>query len=91
MHTLNVPEIAEAVNINPIYLNRLFKSSTGSTISNYLSQYRCEHARAMLENTQATVNEISDACGFSEVRSFIRFFKKYYGQTPTEYRKRAKQ
>lgn len=91
MHTLNVPEIAEAVSINPIYLNRLFKSSTGSTISNYLSQYRCEHARAMLENTQATVNEISDACGFSEVRSFIRFFKKYYEQTPTEYRKRVRQ
>lgn len=90
MHSLSVPEIGEKVNVNPIYLNRLFKSATGSTLSNYLSQYRCEHARRMLQETQETVNEISDACGFSEVRSFIRFFKKYYDETPTEYRRRVK-
>ncbi|MGN0746191.1 MAG: helix-turn-helix transcriptional regulator [Aristaeellaceae bacterium] len=90
MRSLNVPDIGEAVNVNPIYLNRLFKSATGNTLSNYLNQYRCEHARAMLEETQATVNEISDACGFSEIRSFIRFFKKYYEETPTEYRKRIR-
>lgn len=88
--TINVSEIAEYVCVNPIYLNRLFKSYTGNTISNYLSQYRCEHARTMLEQTQATINEISNACGFSEVRSFIRFFKKYYEQTPTEYRKQLR-
>jgi len=90
MCSLSVPEIGEAVNVNPIYLNRLFKSTTGNTLSNYLNQYRCEHARAMLDQTQATVSEISDACGFSEVRSFIRFFKKYYEETPTEYRKRTR-
>ncbi len=90
MRTLNVPEIAEQVNINPIYLNRLFKSATGSTLSNYLSLYRCDHARRLLEETQMNINQISDACGFSEVRSFIRFFKKYYDQTPTEYRKQAR-
>ena len=44
----------------------------------------------MVDQTQATVSEISDACGFSEVRSFIRFFKKYYEETPTEYRKRTR-
>lgn len=91
MHGLNVPEIGEAVNVNSIYLNRLFKTATGNTLSNYLNQYRCERARAMLEKTQDTVGEISDACGFSEVRSFIRYFKKYYLETPTEYRKRIRE
>jgi len=90
MHSLSVPEIAEKVSVNPIYLNRLFKAATGKTLSNYLNQYRCDHACTLLEETQATVNEISDACGFSEVRSFIRFFKKYYEETPTEYRRRLK-
>lgn len=90
MHSLSVPEIAEKVKVNPIYLNRLFKAVTGAAISAYLSQYRCEHARRMLLETQASVSEISDACGFSEVRSFIRFFKKYYNETPAEYRRQAK-
>lgn len=90
MRSLNVPDIGEAVSVNPIYLNRLFKSVTGNTLSNYLNQYRCERARTLLAQTQDTVSEISDACGFSEIRSFIRFFKKYYDETPTEYRKRIR-
>ena len=87
---LSVADIAGQVNVNPIYLNRLFKASRGTTISAYLNAYRCERARGMLEETQATVSEISDACGFSEVRSFIRYFRKYYEETPAEYRRRIR-
>ncbi|MBQ7867650.1 MAG: helix-turn-helix transcriptional regulator [Clostridia bacterium] len=90
MHSLTVPEIGEKVNVNPIYLNRLFKEVTGATLSGYLSQYRCKIARQMLVETSNTVNEISIACGFSEVRSFVRFFKKYYDETPSEFQRRIK-
>ena len=84
----NVQEIGKKINVNPIYLNRLFKFATGKTVSGYLSQYRCDQARKMLQDQQYTIREISDACGFSEMRSFIRYFKIYYEETPTEYRKR---
>jgi two-component system response regulator YesN len=32
------------------------------------------------------VNEIAEAVGYTNTRSFLRTFKKYTGMTPTEYR-----
>ena len=85
---LSVPQIAQAISLNPIYLNRLFKCATGKTISDTLNSYRTERAKELMANRGLTVSEAAAAAGFSETRSFIRFFKKYYGETPGEYKKR---
>ena len=40
-----------------------------------------------MTHTEETINWISEAVGYSDVRSYIRFFKKFYYMTPSEYRK----
>lgn len=83
---ITIPEIAENVALSPIYLNKLFKLSTGRTISDYLNLYRAERAKEMLACSALSLNEISSRLGYNDVRSLVRFFKKYNGMTPGEYR-----
>lgn len=83
---ITIPDIAADVALSPIYLNKLFKLSTGRTISGYLNLFRAEKAKEMLASTSLSLNEISSNLGYNDVRSLVRFFKKYNGMTPGEYR-----
>lgn len=85
--SLTIPQIAENVNISPIYLNKIFKLSTGKTLSEYLNYYRTEKSKTLLLSTNMTINDISKALGYNDVRSYIRFFKKFYNITPNHFRK----
>lgn len=77
------------LSLNPVYLSRLFKLDTGKTLSEYLNCYRTECSLALLTDTADTIQSISQKVGYSDVRSYIRFFKKYYDVTPSEYRRGA--
>lgn len=83
---VSIVEIANFVGLNHIYLNRIFKLSTGKTLSEYLNIYRIEQSKELLKETNEPVGEISKKVGYNDVRSFIRFFKKFIGQTPNDYR-----
>ena len=50
---------------------------------------RIEYAERLLGSTTLTVREIAERCGYSSEYVFMRQFKKYCGQTPSEYRKNA--
>ncbi len=85
--SLSIPVIASHTGVSAIYLNRIFKLSTGKTLSDYLNDYRIARSLPMLADSSETIGRISEAVGYSDVRSYIRFFKKFYGMTPGEYRK----
>ncbi len=81
-----VPAIAEAVYLNPVYLNRIFREATGATLSETLNAVRVERSLPLLEQG-LPVAEIATSVGFSEARVYIRHFKKIHGVTPGEYRR----
>lgn len=83
---LTIPQIAKAVSVNPVYLNKLFKLSTGKTISEYLNYYRIEASKSLLLEPDATVASVGASLGYNDVRSFIRFFRKFTGVTPKDFR-----
>lgn len=84
---ISVPQIAQQVAVNPVYLNKLFKLATGKTISEYLNYYRIETGKELLLREDATVNAVASSLGYNDVRSFIRFFKKFTGVTPKDFRR----
>lgn len=86
---LSIPQIASHTGVSAIYLNRIFKLSTQKTLSEYLNEYRTAQSLPMLSDTSDTISRISENVGYNDVRSYIRFFKKFYGMTPSEYRKGA--
>lgn len=85
---LNVSQIAEYLHFSPAYLNVLFKQEMKVTIKQYLSNYRLERARKMLEKDYDKITEISEKCGYANGNYFAKVFKESTGMTPAEYRKK---
>ena len=79
--------VAKELNISKSYLSYYFKNTTGVGFVGYVNQYRIEKSKEQLSISNATVNEIAINCGFNNVTSFIRTFKKYTGMTPKEYQR----
>lgn len=85
---VRVVDIAKSINIHEGYLYRIFKQSTGKTMMAYLLEIRLDKARVMLENTDISISEITDYIGINSRQYFTYIFKKNYGITPRNYRKK---
>lgn len=87
--SLQVKEIAAAVNLHPGYLHRLFKQHTGRTLTDYLNGLRMDKAKMLLAGSGIPVADIADYVGIASRQYFHLLFRKYSGCTPTEYRERT--
>ncbi len=67
-------------------LYRKIQSVTGQKPSEFIRTIRLSHAAKMLQQTDMTISEISDATGFSSVSYFSRCFRTMYGVSPKEHR-----
>lgn len=85
---LSVAQIADCLHFSPAYLNVLFKQEMKMTIKQYLSNYRLERAKLMLEKDFYKVTEIAEKCGYANANYFAKVFREATGMTPMEYRKR---
>lgn len=78
---------AEQLCITPNYLNKIVNKSLGISALAYIQNRIMTEAKVLLSITELNINEIAQALGFESGNYFIRFFKKYNGLTPGEYRK----
>lgn len=76
---------------NVDYLSKLFKRETGEPFKHYLARLRIEEAKSLLQRLpDMPVAEVACSVGFGEnARYFGLVFRKYAGQSPSEYRKRC--
>lgn len=84
---IRLEDLADRVNLNPVYFSQVFKKQTGENFSDYLIGYRMDMAKQLLINSGYNINEISDKVGYSDSSYFSRLFKKTVGIKPSEYRK----
>lgn len=82
-----VADLADLVNMSPANFTRLFRSAFGQSPIEYLMQQRIRHASILLKKNNWKIIDISTDCGFPSVSHFIDIFRKYTGQTPSDYRK----
>lgn len=87
--SLSVAEIAEALHLSPAYLNVLFKQEMKMTLKQYLSCYRLEKAKRMLEQGYDKITEIAEKCGYASANYFAKVFKEATDVTPMEYRRQT--
>ncbi|MBB6735656.1 helix-turn-helix domain-containing protein [Cohnella zeiphila] len=80
---------AEKVHMTPTYLSALFKSSTGKTFIEQLTDIRIEKAKQMLKGTCLKNYEVAEKVGYKDPRYFSQIFKKKVGLSPSEYRESA--
>lgn len=88
-HELPLDDIADYCHVSNSYLSRLFKEIMGININAYINSIRIHQALRLLKNTNMTILEISEACGYNGIKHFCSTFKKQQGVTAHEFRKKT--
>lgn len=83
---ITLDDIAAAAFISKSEVLRCFKSIIGQSPISYLKNYRLRNAAYMIQNTEYSINTISELCGFDDHSYFSKSFKEVYGCSPREYR-----
>ncbi len=81
-------EIANHVGVSSFYFCKVFKQSTGMTLTEYVNRRRVEWAKRKLLNPQARVTEVAFDVGYQSLSQFNRSFLKYVGVSPTRFREK---
>lgn len=85
---LTVGEIAEHFRLSADHVARLLKREFGYDTKTAIVKRRMLFIRSALINTDKSVKEIAEACGFEDENAFVKFFKYHEKTTPTQYRNR---
>lgn len=82
-----IDEIAKQLHISSRTLMRKLKSE-GTAYQEIRDDIMKQHAVNYLADSRLTVESVGHLLGFSDVASFRRSFKRWFGETPSEYMKR---
>ncbi len=85
---LSVKSISDYACLSVAYACTVFKSETGKTLNQYLTEYRMEKAKQLLLDPRIRVADISSRTGYLDGGYFSKSFKKATGLSPTEYREK---
>ncbi|NSL90678.1 helix-turn-helix domain-containing protein [Chitinophaga solisilvae] len=80
---------ADRLHVTPSYLNLVCKKESGTTAGEYIRERLLLEAKRMLTLTGMDVKEIAYSLGFNDTSYFSRFFRRYTGQTPVDFRRQA--
>ncbi len=84
---INLADIAAHASLSQYHFSRIFKTETGYSPYEHLTNIRIRHAKQLLTETRESVEHIAVQCGFSSSSHFIRTFKKVTEVTPAMFRK----
>ncbi len=90
MQERGVEFYADKLCLSPKYLSALSKSVSGYTVQELVFKAIVRKSMSLLNNTQMTVQEISDMLNFPNASYFGTFFRKQMGMSPQQYRNSIK-
>ncbi len=85
---ISIGVLAEHCGTSERSLHRHFRAHFGVSPLEHIQHLRVERAKAMLESTLLSFDEIVGRCGYSDVSSFRKLFKRATTMTPQDYRER---
>lgn len=86
-HDISLKELSEKLYLSNGYLSRFFKKNYGMNFAQYLTKVRVFRAADDLRYSDDSITRIAYNNGFTSAALFNKVFKKFYGQTPSEFRK----
>lgn len=85
---LRLEDLAKRAGFSPFHFHRVFQALTGETVMEYIRKRRLACAAFRVAHSDARLLDIClDYC-FGSPETFIRAFRRLFGMTPGEYRKR---
>ena len=88
---LHIGDILKTSSYSQAYIRRIFLKETGLSPTEYMNNLRIEKAKKLLtDNSQeSSISDIAEQCGIKDPFYFSRIFKKFTGDTPSEYRRKV--
>lgn len=84
--TLSLNNVCDAICITPSYLCQLFKREANISFCDYVSSHRLKIAKSLVCDTNYSIEEIAERCGFKNNSYFSTCYKKKYGVSPSKER-----
>jgi AraC family transcriptional regulator len=86
----HLESIAAKIYKHPIYIARLFKSSTGFTMGQYYRKVKVERSYQLLLNTDLSIASIAYELNFFDTAHFVKVFRQHYNVSPQHFRSSVK-
>ena len=87
---ITLASISERFYISSWYFSKTFKKTTGTSFTEYLNNVRVKEARKLLDKSDMSIADVSEAVGFNSNTHFDRVFKNVTGKSPMAYKKATK-
>lgn len=89
--SLSIEDISKKLTINPCHFSRKFKKEMGGiTPIEYRNRIRLQKAQQQLIETNDSMEQVAEDCGYSNSFYFSRNFSKHMGESPSSYRNNHK-
>ncbi|ACT03178.1 transcriptional regulator, AraC family [Paenibacillus sp. JDR-2] len=89
MLPISIEKLATSLGYHRTHFTKVFKQLTSLSPKQYINQVRMERARELL-NTNISIEQVGNSCGFTDPLYFSKQFKKWTGTSPTQYREELK-
>ena len=89
-HFVTASEAAKVCGLNRNTLSHLFTDYTGMSFAEFALRYRVSSAAEQLRQTEDPIKAVAANWGFSDTSHFFRSFAKFYGCSPTDYRRNSR-
>lgn len=87
---ITLSDLSWKLHYSTVTLTEHFKKEYDITIMEYVMKKRMEKASRLLINSELSIREVAEECGFGDNEYFSRCFKSYHGMSPITWRKKLK-
>lgn len=86
---ITLTDVAKNVSYSEYHFHRLFSKYSSETLKQFITRIKMERSAIYLAvNSEVTITEIAFRYGYNNSSSYNKAFKKHYGMSPTEFRKK---
>ena len=85
--TVSLKQVADRFNYSERQLQRIITNATGMSFSQNTQNQKMQRVASLLTDSDMSISAICEQVGYPSQNNFRKMFLRYYGMTPSEYRK----
>lgn len=83
-------DLADQIGISYSYMRKVIREDTGNSLMDNVNLLRIDEAKRLLLHADLSLTQIATEVGYHNVQSLNRFFKKYEGVSPSDFKNNIK-